>query len=77
MTARNDGVAVSFEFFPPTTESMEKTLWDSVSTIVVLSCAPTGAASVSMAIRQTVIDVFAFIIYIRNPIPIPTPITSD
>ena len=36
MTARNNGVAVSFEFFPPTTESMEKTLWDSVQHLSVL-----------------------------------------
>ena len=28
--ATQDAVQVSFEFFPPNTEAMEKTLWDSV-----------------------------------------------
>jgi 5,10-methylenetetrahydrofolate reductase len=36
MTARNNGVAVSFEFFPPTTESMETTLWESIQHLSVL-----------------------------------------
>jgi methylenetetrahydrofolate reductase (NADPH) len=30
------GIAVSFEFFPPRTEEMEKTLWDSISRLAPL-----------------------------------------
>jgi methylenetetrahydrofolate reductase (NADPH) len=36
MNKSQNKVAVSFEFFPPTTESMEKTLWDSIDHLGVL-----------------------------------------
>lgn len=37
MTEAKKDIAVSFEFFPPTTESMEKTLWDSIEHLGVLN----------------------------------------
>lgn len=33
----NGGIDVSFEFFPPTTESMEQTLWNSIERLQTLS----------------------------------------
>jgi methylenetetrahydrofolate reductase (NADPH) len=32
----NDGIKVSFEFFPPNTDKMEKTMWDSIKHLSVL-----------------------------------------
>ncbi len=32
----NEGIKVSFEFFPPNTEKMEKTMWDSIKHLSVL-----------------------------------------
>lgn len=32
----NNGIKVSFEFFPPNTEMMEKTMWDSITHLSVL-----------------------------------------
>ena len=33
----NGDIGVSFEFFPPTTESMEKTLWSSIERLKTLA----------------------------------------
>jgi methylenetetrahydrofolate reductase (NADPH) len=35
-TKKNDATKVTFEFFPPNTEKMEKTLWDSIERLSVL-----------------------------------------
>ena len=37
MPAGHGRIAVSFEFFPPATEDMEKTLWDSIERLKPLS----------------------------------------
>ena len=37
MPAGHRRIAVSFEFFPPTTEEMEKTLWESIERLKPLA----------------------------------------